>query len=99
MGDSSLAYIKQLGVDELKIDRSFIRNLVTDAKDRAIVLSTIGLADNLNLGVVAKGVGDQASADLLRELGRDEMQGYLIVKLLEVAAVDTCSPRSRARGF
>ncbi|HET7362655.1 MAG TPA: EAL domain-containing protein [Burkholderiales bacterium] len=88
-GYSSLAYIKQLRVDELKIDRSFIRNLVSDAKDRAIVLSTIDLAHNLNLGVVAEGVEDQASADLLRELGCDEMQGYLIAKPLEPAALDT----------
>ena len=88
-GYSSLAYIKQLRVDELKIDRSFIRNLVTDAKDRAIVLSTIDLAHNLGLGVVAEGVEDQASADLLRELGCDEMQGYLVAKPLEPAALET----------
>jgi diguanylate cyclase (GGDEF)-like protein len=88
-GYSSLAYIKQLKVDELKIDRSFIRNLVTDPKDRAIVLSTIDLAHNLGLGVVAEGVEDQASADLLRELGCDEMQGYLIAKPLEPAALET----------
>jgi diguanylate cyclase len=88
-GYSSLAYIKQLRVDELKIDRSFIRNIVTDAKDRAIVLSTIDLAHNLSLGVVAEGVEDQASADLLRELGCDEMQSYLIAKPLEPAALET----------
>src|SRR5205085_11991435 len=88
-GYSSLAYVKRLKVDELKIDRSFIRTLVTDPKDRAIVLSTIDLAHNLGLGVVAEGVEDQASADLLRDLGCDEMQGYLIAKPLEPAALET----------
>jgi diguanylate cyclase len=88
-GYSSLAYIKQLKVDELKIDRSFIHNLVTDAKDRAIVLSTIDLAHNLGLGIVAEGVEDQATADLLRDLGCDEMQGYLIAKPLEPSVLET----------
>jgi EAL domain-containing protein (putative c-di-GMP-specific phosphodiesterase class I) len=88
-GYSSLAYIKQLKVDELKIDRSFIRSLVSDPKDRAIVLSTIDLAHNLGLGVVAEGVEDQAAADLLRDLGCDEMQGYLVAKPLEPAAFET----------
>jgi len=87
-GYSSLAYVKQLSVDELKIDRSFVRNLVSDAKDRAIVLSTIDLAHNLGLGVVAEGVEDQPSADLLKELGCDQIQGWLVAKPLEAAALE-----------
>jgi diguanylate cyclase len=96
-GYSSLSYVKQLKVDELKIDRSFIRTLVADPKDRAIVLSTIDLAHNLGLGVVAEGVEDQASADLLRELGCDEMQGWLIAKPLEPAAFETWLATRAAR--
>jgi diguanylate cyclase (GGDEF)-like protein len=88
-GYSSLAYVKQLSVDELKIDRSFVRSIVSDAKDRAIVLTIIELAHNLGLGVVAEGVEDQASADLLRELGCDEIQGWLLAKPLEPAALET----------
>jgi len=88
-GYSSLAYVKRLKVDELKIDRSFIRSLVSDPKDRAIVLSTIDLAHNLGMGVVAEGVEDQAAADLLRDLGCDEMQGYLVAKPLEPAVFET----------
>jgi diguanylate cyclase (GGDEF)-like protein len=88
-GYSSLAYVKQLSVDELKIDRSFIRNIVTDAKDRAIVLSTVELAHNLGLDVVAEGVEDQASADLLRDLRCDAIQGWLVAKPLEPAALET----------
>jgi diguanylate cyclase len=88
-GYSSLAYVKQLSVQELKIDRSFIRNIVSDVKDRAIVLSTIELAHNLGLGVVAEGVENQAAADLLRELGCDEIQGWLVAKPLDPAPLET----------
>jgi EAL domain-containing protein (putative c-di-GMP-specific phosphodiesterase class I) len=88
-GYSSLAYIKQLRVDELKIDRSFVRHLVSDPKDRAIVLSTIELAHNLGLAVVAEGVEDAPTARLLRELGCDQMQGYLVARPLEPAAFET----------
>jgi EAL domain-containing protein (putative c-di-GMP-specific phosphodiesterase class I) len=88
-GYSSLSYVKQLSVDELKIDRSFLRGIVTDLKDRAIVLSAIDLAHNLGLGVVAEGVEEQASADLLRELGCDEIQGWLVARPLEPAALET----------
>jgi diguanylate cyclase (GGDEF)-like protein len=95
-GYSSLAYLKLLPVDELKIDRSFIRNIVRDAKDRAIVMSTIGLAHNLGLDVVAEGVEDQPSADLLRELGCDAIQGWLVAKALEPEALETWLP---ARSF
>ena len=88
-GYSSLAYVKQLNVDELKIDRSFIRNIVRDGRDRAIVLSTVELAHNLGLDVVAEGVEDQASANLLRELGCDAIQGWLVSRPLEPAALET----------
>jgi len=88
-GYSSLSYVKELSVDELKIDRSFLRGIVTDLKDRAIVLSAIDLAHNLGLGVVAEGVEEQASADLLRSLGCDEIQGWLVARPLEPAALET----------
>jgi diguanylate cyclase (GGDEF)-like protein len=96
-GYSSLAYIKQLRVDELKIDRSFIRTLVSDPKDRAIVLSTIDLAHNLGLVVVAEGVEDAATAQLLRSLGCDQMQGYHVAKPLDAAAFETWAA-ARAAG-
>ena len=81
-GYSSLAYVKQLEVTELKIDRSFVRNLVQDQKDRAIVLSTIELAHNLELTVVAEGVEDEASVEVLRKLGCDLIQGFVYAKPL-----------------
>jgi diguanylate cyclase (GGDEF)-like protein len=88
-GYSSLAYVKRLSVEEIKIDRAFIRNIVSDAKDRAIVQSTINLAHDLDLSVVAEGVEDQASADLLRRYGCDEIQGWLVARPLEPRAFET----------
>jgi EAL domain-containing protein (putative c-di-GMP-specific phosphodiesterase class I) len=76
-GHSSLAYVKQLQVSELKIDRSFVRNLVQDDKDRAIVLSVIELAHNLGLTVVAEGVEDRNTLDILGKFGCDTVQGYV----------------------
>ena len=81
-GYSSLAYVKQLEVTELKIDRSFVRNIVQDQKDRAIVLSIIELAHNLELTVVAEGVEDEASVEVLRKLGCDLIQGFVYSKPL-----------------
>jgi EAL domain-containing protein (putative c-di-GMP-specific phosphodiesterase class I) len=75
-GYSSLAYLKRLPVSELKIDRSFVRQLVTDEDDAAIVRSTISLGHDLGLSVVAEGVEDQAAWDHLRMLHCDVIQGF-----------------------
>jgi EAL domain-containing protein (putative c-di-GMP-specific phosphodiesterase class I) len=77
-GYSSLAYLKRLPVDKLKIDKSFVRHLATDVHDAAIVESTVGLAHALGLSLVAEGVEDQASWDLLARMGCDVAQGYFI---------------------
>jgi diguanylate cyclase (GGDEF)-like protein len=75
-GYSSLAYLKRLPVNELKIDRSFVMGMVHDASDAVIVRSTIDLAHNMGLSVVAEGVEDEATLRRLRELGCDMVQGY-----------------------
>jgi diguanylate cyclase (GGDEF)-like protein len=75
-GYSSLAYLKRLPVDELKIDRSFVTNMARDLADARIVQSTIGLAHNLGLTVVAEGVETDKAWALLARLGCDEGQGY-----------------------
>lgn len=77
-GYSSLASLKNLSVDELKIDESFVRAMATDASSRAIVRAIIDLADALNLRVVAEGVEDRATWDVLAGLGCDAAQGYLV---------------------
>jgi len=75
-GYSSLAYLKRLPVDELKIDKSFVLSMETDLDDAKIVRSTIDLAHNLGLTVVAEGVENAKAWDMLRELNCDEAQGY-----------------------
>jgi diguanylate cyclase (GGDEF)-like protein len=75
-GYSSLAYLKRLPVDELKIDQSFVRNMETDRDDTTIVRSTIDLAHNLGIMVVAEGVETVEVWNMLRELKCDQAQGY-----------------------
>ena len=75
-GYSSLAYLKRLPVDELKIDQSFVRNMQSDRDDEMIVRSTIDLAHNLGIMVVAEGVETAEAWNLLRELKCDQAQGY-----------------------
>ena len=77
-GYSSLAYLQRLPVDEIKIDRSFITSLAAKSDDAVIVRSTIDLAHNLGLTVVAEGVEDQRTMDLLVEYGCDSVQGYFL---------------------
>jgi diguanylate cyclase (GGDEF)-like protein len=79
-GYSSLAYLKRLPVDELKIDQSFVRNMESDADDAKIVRSTIDLAHNLGLTVVAEGVETLGALGLLKDLECDEAQGYYMGK-------------------
>lgn len=77
-GYSSLAYIRNLHVHELKIDQTFVRGIATDQRNVAIVRSAIDLAHNLGLTVSAEGVEEAGELDLLRTWGCDEAQGYHI---------------------
>jgi EAL domain-containing protein (putative c-di-GMP-specific phosphodiesterase class I) len=79
-GYSSLAYLKSLPVDELKIDKSFVMNMESDEDDAKIVRSTIDLAHNLGLTVVAEGVENALIWDKLKALECDEAQGYFMSK-------------------
>lgn len=83
-GYSSLAYLKRLPVDELKIDKSFVMGMETGEDDAMIVRSTIDLAHNLGLTVVAEGVETAAILERLRILACDEAQGYHIARPLPV---------------
>lgn len=76
-GYSSLAYLNDLPAGELKLDRSFTGKLTTDPRTRAIVSGTIDLAHHLGLRLVAEGVEDADTLDLLRTLGCDRTQGFL----------------------
>ncbi|WP_339938495.1 EAL domain-containing protein, partial [Undibacterium luofuense] len=79
-GYSSLAYLKRLPVDELKIDKSFVMAMERDLDDARIVRSTIELAHNLGLTVVAEGLETIQAWAMLARLGCDEGQGYYICK-------------------
>ena len=75
-GFASLSYLKKFPLDGLKIDRSFVLGLLTNADDAAIVSSTIGLSKQLGLSVIAEGIEDRATADFLVRMGCKEGQGY-----------------------
>lgn len=77
-GYSSLSYLRSLPLDALKIDRSFVTDMVRDEQNAVIVRSTLGLAHSLNLHVVAEGVEDAATLAMLQEMGCDQAQGYFI---------------------
>jgi diguanylate cyclase (GGDEF)-like protein len=82
-GYSSLAYLRRLPLDELKIDKSFVMGMVRDASDQVIVRSTIDLAHNMGLGVVAEGVEDEETLERLRMLGCDMVQGYFLSRPMD----------------
>ncbi len=77
-GYSSLSYLKQLPVEEIKIDKSFVMEMIDDENDAVIVKATIELAHNLGLKIVAEGVKDQETWDRLRLLNCDIAQGFFI---------------------
>ena len=81
-GYSSLAHLKKLPVSELKIDKSFVMDMLANEDDEIIVKSIIDLAHNLNLTVVAEGVESREIALRLQELNCDELQGYYFSKAL-----------------
>jgi len=80
VGYSSLSYLKRWRVDALKIDRSFVRDLVTDLSDLAIVSAIIAMARHLHIEVVAEGIEGWQQLEKLRQLGCGFAQGYLIAR-------------------
>jgi EAL domain-containing protein (putative c-di-GMP-specific phosphodiesterase class I) len=102
-GYSSLANLRRLPIDELKIDRSFVSPMLSDESDLIIVRSTINLGHDLGLKVVAEGVEDEATLHRLGGLGCDLAQGYHFSKPLPPEAfnkwmgVQVASPQQPAR--
>jgi EAL domain-containing protein (putative c-di-GMP-specific phosphodiesterase class I) len=87
IGFSSLASLKQLPLTSLKIDRSFISQMPTSERDRSIVRSTINLAHDLGLRVVAEGVESTDSLALITRMGCDQAQGFVICRPAEGSVI------------
>ena len=102
-GYSSIAYLKHLPVATIKIDRSLIRDIHDHSSDAAIVTSTITLAHNLKLRVVAEGVEVYEQLLQLKAAGCDEVQGYFFMRPCDAAQIavllQSNSPLFHQEGF
>ena len=87
-GYSSLSYLTELPLNTLKIDRSFVFGMLENKTNSTIVKSTIDLAKNLSLKVVAEGVEDKATYDAIKAMQCDELQGYFIAKPMPMEALE-----------
>ncbi len=94
-GYSSLSYLRRYRFDRVKIDRSFVQDIETSDEAQAIVSAITRLAQALGMRTTAEGVERSGQLDLLRKLGCDEAQGFLILKPVEAAAIE----EARARGL
>ena len=97
-GYSSLTYLKRFAVDKLKIDQSFVRDLVTDPDDAAIVRAIIQMAHSLKLKTIAEGVETEELANLLRIFHCDEIQGYWLARPMSAEQMEVFL-RERASGL
>ncbi|XOZ32911.1 putative bifunctional diguanylate cyclase/phosphodiesterase [Halomonadaceae bacterium KBTZ08] len=95
-GQSSLSQLRNLPVQELKIDKSFVLNLARSDQDQLIVGSTISLAHGLNLTVCAEGIEDRGSWDLLRQWGCEQAQGFFMARPMPAATIPEWADRYRA---
>jgi EAL domain-containing protein (putative c-di-GMP-specific phosphodiesterase class I) len=75
--------LKVLPVDELKVDRSFVKDMTNNESDNILVQSAVDLGHNLGLSVVAEGVEDQATLDALQAVGADIVQGYYLARPMD----------------
>lgn len=87
-GHSSLAYLRHLPIDIMKIDRAFVHEAEQNPISQAIIRSIVSLSRALNLTVVAEGVESREQANMLREAGCDQLQGFYFARPMDAADID-----------
>ena len=93
-GYSSLAYLRRLPITALKVDRSFVVDITTNADDAAIAATIIAMGHQLGLKVIAEGIETAEQLDHLKRLGCDQIQGYFIARPLPPAELEARFLRS-----